>query len=316
MQGPRLRALVTGATGTIGTRLVARLGGARVLARDPDAARRTLAAHAEVEVVRWSAGATTPADAFDGIDAVFHLAGEPVAGERWTAAKKTRIRASRVDGTRSIVSSMARASRPPPVLVSASAVGIYGSRGDEVLTEASSPAVGFLADVCRAWEAESHGARALGVRVVNARIGIVLERSSGALGAMIPAFRFGVGGPLGDGSQWMPWVHVDDVVGLLVHAALEPSVDGPMNVCAPMPVPNREFARMIGAALGRPSIVRAPAFALRLAVGEMADVALASQRVLPEVATRSGYTFAFPHLESALADVLGSRAVRVEEARA
>ncbi|HRG97437.1 MAG TPA: TIGR01777 family oxidoreductase [Polyangiaceae bacterium] len=292
-----MRALITGATGTIGRRLAASLGsGATPLRR----AARPSAAAAE-----WD-GVHPPSSApFEGLDAVFHLAGEPVAEGRWTTEKKRRILESRTVGTRAIVEAIGRTTRRPRVLVCASAVGFYGDRGDEALTEAAAPGEGFLSDVCVAWEQEALEAeRRFGVRTVTLRIGIVLSPTGGALARLRPIFGAGLGGRLGDGQGWMPWVHVDDVVGLLEHAATTPTLRGAVNAVAPGVVRNAEFTRALGRALRRPALLPVPAMALRVAFGELAEVLLASQRVAPDRALVSGFRFAHPQLDEALADVL------------
>ena len=296
------RALVTGATGMVGQALAAQLG-SEVVATTRGLARPI--AHTS-EVVTWDGDGPLPAAALREVDAVFHLAGEPVVDGRWDTAKKDRILLSRVDSTRALVRAFADAapSARPRVLVCASAVGIYGSRGDELLTEDSPAAAGFLADVCRAWEEEAGKARELGVRVVSLRIGIVLATQGGALAKMLPLFRLGLGGRLGDGQQWMPWIHLGDIVGLLRFAAARDDVSGPMNAAAPELVDNATFTRALGAALHRHALLPAPAFALRVALGEAASVVLASQRVVPERASRAGYRFAHPTLAGALADLL------------
>jgi uncharacterized protein (TIGR01777 family) len=302
-----MRALITGATGTIGQRLVTELGGdALVLSRDPDRAARDLGTRAtsRTRVKAWSG--REPVD-LEGVEAVFHLAGEPVAEGRWSDEKKRRIRDSRVDGTRAIVQSIAQAERKPRVLVCASAVGYYGSRGDELLTEASAPGEGFLPDVCRAWEDEARGAEAHGVRVVSVRIGVVLAREGGALPRMLPVFRAGLAGKLGSGTQWMPWIHVEDVIGLFLHAATNATVEGPMNAAAPELVTNRTFTKALARALHRPAIFAAPRALLGLALGETASVVLASQRVVPERALETGYRFRYPSLARALDDLVGPR---------
>ena len=297
-----MRALITGATGLIGARLVRALGGARVLARSPEAAERRLGAG--VEALPWDTGRGVPPGALDGVDAVFHLAGESVADGRWTAARKARILESRVEGTRAIVEAIRRADQRPPVLVSASAVGIYGSRGDDELDESSAPGDGFLAEVCRQWEREAMAAAELGVRVVTPRIGVVLAANGGALGKMLPLFRAGLGGPIGSGKQWLAWAHVDDLVGLLVHAASTPSLAGPMNACAPEPVRQRDFAHSLARAVHRPGVLPTPALALKVAFGEMSEVLLGSQRVIPRVARESGFAYAHPDLDAALVDLV------------
>jgi len=298
-----LRVLITGATGSIGRRLAARLlaigDEVRVVGRDRERLSR---AFPSATPVIWD-GLHLPAESLDGVDVVFHLAGEPVAGHRWTEAHKRRVRESRVESTRAIVASM-RGRMIGGALVCASAVGIYGARGDEVLTEASAPGEGFLAEVCVAWEREANAAATFGTRVVNARMGIVLDRDGGALARMLPVFRTGLAGRLGDGKQWMPWIHIDDVVGLLIHAAKNDAVTGPMNVAAPAVVTNAEFTRVLARTLGRPAFFAAPSFALRAVLGEMAHMILGSQRVVPEVAKRTHYVFRHTELAEALASVL------------
>ncbi|MBI2826854.1 MAG: TIGR01777 family protein [Planctomycetia bacterium] len=294
-----MRALVTGATGFIGRRLLEEIAQPVVLSRDPARAR---AQRSGVEAHAWDPLADVPPSAsFEGVEAVFHLAGESVGEGRWTAAKKQRIRDSRVVGTANLVRALAALDRRPRVLVSASAIGYYGSRGDEVLDETSAPADDFLADVCRAWEAAAMAAENHGVRAVCARFGVVLGPGGGALKKMLFPFRLGLGGRLGSGRQWMSWVHVDDVVGILLHAAKNENLRGPINAVSPAPVTNREFTRVLAGALHRPAVFPVPALGLRLAVGEFAEVLLGSQRVMPSVAQREGYAFRYPTLEGALA---------------
>lgn len=298
-----VRVLVTGATGLIGRHLIQRLPDPRVLARDPAEARSQLGVQ---DAVPWSAEQAIPSGSLDGVDVVFHLAGDPIARGRLTAAKKQRVRDSRLLGTRNMVAAIRDARRRPRVLVCASAIGFYGERGDEELTEVSAQGSGFLAELCRDWESEALAASALGVRIVCARFGIVLAREGGALSSMRPPFRLGVGGPLGSGTQWMSWIHVDDVVGILLHAAERAEVEGPINVCAPRPSRNIDFSQALGRAMHRPAWLHTPAVALRLALGEMADIVLASQRVIPAKAGATGYVFRFGTLEEALWDLLGS----------
>ncbi len=298
-----MKALVTGATGFVGRRLVATLEGSVVLSRDAEKARASL----RVAAFAWQPEReVAPLAAFDGVDVVFNLLGEPVAGGRWTAEKKARIRQSRVLGTQNLVRALEALppTRRPQVLVSGSAVGIYGDRGDEVLDESSAPGQGFLADVCREWEEAARGAERLGVRVVRARIGLVLGPGGGALAEMRRPFELGLGGKLGNGRQWMPWIHVDDVVGLLRHAALSDGVRGAIAVVGPAPVQNADFTRALGRAVHRPAILPVPRFALKLALGELGDVVFQSQRVMPRVARESGYTFRHPTLDEALSDAL------------
>ncbi|HEX6240185.1 MAG TPA: TIGR01777 family oxidoreductase, partial [Polyangiales bacterium] len=239
-------------------------------------------------------------------DVVFHLAGDPVAEGRWTHEKKRRIRDSRVLGTRNLVAGFAALRQRPSVLVSASAVGYYGDRGDETLAESAPAGAGFLPEVCEAWEREALAAEALGVRVVCLRIGIVLARGGGALARMWTPFKLGAGAQLGAGRQWMPWIHADDVVGLMQLASQHAGLQGPMNAVAPAPVTNAEFTAALGYALGRPALLRAPAAALRLAFGEMSEIMLASQRAVPALALRSGYRFQYAELGPALEAIVGA----------
>ena len=309
------RALVTGATGMVGRALAAQLGGEVVATTR--SARGAKLEHV-AEVVTWDGTGPLDVAALREVEAVFHLAGEPVVEGRWDDAKKERILRSRVDSTRALVQaigSMPPASRPR-VLVCASAVGFYGTRGDELLTETSAPGTGFLADVCCAWEDAAASARELGVRVVSVRIGIVLSPAGGALAKMLPIFRAGIGGRLGDGKQWMPWIHIDDLVGLLRFAAACEAIDGPMDAAAPDIVNNAAFTHALGAALHRPAILPAPAFALRIALGEAASVVLASQRVAPARALEAGFRFAHPKLGEALTDLLPGKAHARAVARA
>ena len=243
-----------------------------------------------------------PGESLTQADAVIHLAGEPVA-QRWTPEGKQRIRASRVDGTRHLVNALSTESRRPQVLINASAVGIYGSRGDEVLTESSPPGDGFLAQVTLDWEESALLAEPLGIRVVLLRTGMVLGHG-GALARMLPPFRMGVGGRLASGQQWISWIHIDDAVRLILFAVTRPEVRGPINVTAPNPVTNKEFTRQLAAAMHRPAIFPVPKMALRILFGEMADVVLASQRVMPRVAQGLGFQFQHAQLDSALRDLL------------
>jgi hypothetical protein len=244
-----------------------------------------------------------PEESLAGADAVVHLAGEPVA-QRWTDSVKRGIRESRVTGTRNLVARLATLRSKPKVLVCASAIGYYGSRGDEVLKESSPAGTGFLAETCTAWEQEAVAAESLGVRVVRVRIGIVLDGRGGALQKMLPPFRMGVGGKLGDGKQWMSWIHVADLAAMF-QMAVEGPVTGVLNGVAPNPVVNAEFTRELAKAVHRPAIFPVPAVAIKLLFGEMAEVLLASQRVVPEAAQRAGFAFRFPELGAALREVLG-----------
>jgi hypothetical protein len=300
-----MKALITGGTGLLGKELLANLQDSVVLSRDPARASHEPGVG---RAVRWDpASEPAPLDALQGVDAVFNLAGEPVAQGRWTEEKKRRIRDSRVIGTSNLVAGLRALDRKPEVLVSASAVGYYGDRGDEELDEASPPGRGFLAEVCSEWEREARAAEALGIRVVCVRIGIVLAPGGGALARMLTPFKAGAGGRLGSGKQWMPWVHIDDVVGVLLHAARTAAVRGAMNAVSPHPVTNAEFTRALGHAVHRPAFLPIPKTALRIAFGEISEVLMASQRVLPRVADTTGYTFKHTQLDGALAAVMAAR---------
>jgi uncharacterized protein (TIGR01777 family) len=236
------------------------------------------------------------------IDAVIHLAGAPVS-QRWNAQTKRVIRESRVAGTRHLVQALARLRNKPQVLISASAVGYYGSRGDEVLAESAAPGDDFISGLCVEWEKEAVAAEALGIRVVRVRVGIALDMRGGALQKMLTPFRMGVGGRLGDGQQWMSWIHLDDLAAMFQFALTNP-VSGAVNGVAPNAVRNAEFTRALASALHRPAIFAVPGFALKLLLGEMRELVLASQRVTPQAATAAGFTFRYPELPGALADVL------------
>jgi uncharacterized protein (TIGR01777 family) len=241
---------------------------------------------------------TQPApDVFAGCQAVVNLAGEPVA-QRWTAAARERISSSRIRSTRSLVAALRQ--HPPAVLVSASAVGYYGSRGDEILTEDSPPSSDFLGQLAADWEQEAHAAEQFGVRVITPRIGVVLGRGGGALAQMILPFRLGVGGRLGTGEQWMSWIALDDLISLIEFAIIDAALSGPANAVAPNPVTNAVFTRELAAALHRPAILPVPAFALKILFGEMSQILLGGQRVIPQAALRAGFQFRFADLGEAL----------------
>ncbi len=245
--------------------------------------------------------------ALAGINAVVHLAGEPVA-QRWTAAAREKIISSRVEGTRTLVAAMR--DQPPQVLISASAVGYYGSRGDEILTESAPPADDFLGRVAASWEEEAQAAEPLGVRVARLRIGVVLGPNGGALTRMLTPFRLGVGGRLGSGQQWMSWIHLEDLVALIALLMKESTVRGAFNAASPFPVTNREFTRALAEAVHRPAILPVPAFALKWMFGEMSQVLLASQRAVPDAAQRAGFVFQHPDIFAALMSVIESTHVR------
>lgn len=298
-----MKVLVSGSSGLIGSTLIPFLttGGHHVVRLVRSTPRPGQAA------VRWNpeTGAIDSA-ALEGLDGVVHLAGENIAAGRWTAARKARIRDSRVRGTRLLSQALSTLDRPPKTLVCASAIGYYGDRGEERLREESGPGQGFLATTCREWEAATELAAKNGVRVVNLRIGVVLTPAGGALARMLTPFRLGVGGKIGSGQQYMSWVALDDVVGAIHHALVTDSLRGPVNAVAPNPVTNLEFTKTLGHVLSRPTILPVPAFAARLAFGEMADeLLLASARVEPAQLRASNYQFRFPQLEGALRHLLG-----------
>jgi uncharacterized protein len=299
----KLKALVTGATGLVGSELLKHLSESHVLSRTPEAPSD---APASTRAWPWKPERErAPSAALEEVEAVFHLAGEPVAQGRWTEAKKQRIKDSRVLGTRNLVASIGEMLPRPRVLVCASAIGYYGDGGDTQLDESAPAGKGFLAQVCQAWEAEALQAEKHGVRVVLARLGIVLAPRGGALARMLVPFRLGLGGKLGTGQQWMSWVHLDDAIGLLLHAAARKELRGPLNVVSPTPVTNEVFTRELGRALSRPALLPVPRLALNLALGEVSDVLLESQRVLPRAAQSSGYSFIYPELGPALAACTG-----------
>jgi uncharacterized protein (TIGR01777 family) len=298
--------LITGATGFVGRRLCEMLHQAghtvRALSRDSVAAKQRVP-HLK-EVFPWNPlQELPPLQAFEGCDAVINLAGESIAG-RWTAPKKQLIRDSRVLGTKNLVNAFAQLSSRPKVLISASAIGYYGDRGEETLTEDAAPGSDFLAQVCRDWENEALKAESLGMRVVRLRIGLVLGRGGGTLQALLPLFRVGLGGPLGSGRQWWSWIHRDDLCRLIVQILANESISGPINATAPQPVRQKEFAQVLGRVLRRPAFLPTPAFALKIALGGFADGILASQRALPRRAQEMGYRFQFEELEGALREIL------------
>jgi uncharacterized protein (TIGR01777 family) len=297
-----VRILVTGASGLIGSALVSFLGaGGHAVTTLTRAQPRPGQAEAH-----WDPAAEKlDPMVLQGVDAAVHLAGESIA-QRWTPARKARILKSRARGTRLLSESFARLTQPPRVLICASAIGYYGDRGTEVLTEESPSGVGFLAEVCRQWEAACEPAVRGGIRVVNLRTGIVLSAAGGVLQRMLLPFRMGLGGRIGSGRQYVSWIALDDLVGVIVHALTCDTLAGPVNAVAPHPVTNREFTRTLGRVLRRPTVFRVPAWVARLTFGEMADaLLLASARVQPARLAASGYAFRYPELEGALRHVLG-----------
>lgn len=303
-----MNVLISGSTGLVGSALIPFLtsGGHEVVRLLRVKGSSTLQSSSK-EAVYWDPeGGRINASDLEGLDAVVHLAGDPIASGRWTAAKKARIRDSRVAGTRLLCEALAKCERPPQVLVSASAIGFYSDRGDEELTESSAAGHGFLADVCREWEEATWPAASKGIRVVNLRTGVVLSPAGGALAKMLTPFKMGVGGVIGSGRQYMSWISIDDLIGAIHHCLINSSVSGPVNGTTPSPVTNREFTKTLGRVLHRPTVFPMPAFAARLAFGEMADeLLLSSQRVEPRRLVESGYPFRHTTLETALRHVLG-----------
>jgi uncharacterized protein (TIGR01777 family) len=299
---------VTGGTGMIGraviNELTARGDSVVALVRNPAEASGRLAGD-RVRVVAWpDVSSPPPADALSGTDAVVNLIGEPIA-QRWSAAVKRRIRDSRVLGTRNLVAAIEAAEPRPRVLVSQSATGYYGPRGDERLAEDAAPGSDYLASVVVDWEAEAGAAAELGVRVAITRTGVVLAPSGGALAKMLPPFKAGIGGPVAGGRQYLPWVHLEDVAGAILHGIDSDAASGAFNVAAPEPVTNAVFSRALGHVLHRPAFVPVPAIALKLLYGEMAVIVLTGQRAVPTHLLAQGYAFRHPELEPALRDVLG-----------
>ena len=298
--------LVSGGTGFIGSRVCTALheqgDTVHVLSRNPTRAETKLKS---VRVVYgWNPETEKlPSEATSDVKAVVHLAGETIAG-RWNAEKKRRIRDSRILSTRNLVESLAGVSPKPDVLVCASAIGYYGDSGDEHFTEGSPAGTDFLATVCQEWETEAQKADVFGIRVVMVRIGLVLGIGGGLLTQVLPPFKMGVGGILGSGRQWMSWIHVDDAVGIVLHALENEEIRGPLNATAPAPVRNMEFTKTLGTVLRRPTLFPVPTFGLRLMMGEFADFVVLSQNVLPEKTEVSGYEFRHRTLESALRDLL------------
>lgn len=298
-----MKVAISGATGLIGTALRESLAadGVGILALTRQKSLPPL------ETISWDVDrGRFDATALGSVDAVVHLAGEPIA-QRWTEASKNEIRRSRVESTKLLVEGLKSLERKPKVLLSASAIGFYGDRGDETLTESAPAGKGFLPDTCQEWERAAMEAMGLGVRTAVLRTGIVLSTKGGALGKMLLPFRLGLGGPVGTGRQWMSWIHIDDLVGAIRHILSQEDVMGAVNGTAPHPVTNAEFAQTFGRALSRPAFLPAPGFGLKLVFGEMASMLLEGQRVLPKKLEETGYTFQFPELGPALADILARK---------
>jgi len=254
--------------------------------------------------MEWDGSGKIEPSFFDGVDAVFHLAGESIFHGRWNTQKKERIRASRVENTRHLVDIISQAENKPKTLICSSAIGYYGSQGDEKLTEHSAPGNDFLAQVCMDWEKEALRAEDYGVRVVLIRTGVVLGADGGALAQMLTPFKLGVGGRLGSGRQYMSWIHIDDLIGTMLYARENTNLRGAVNAVAPNPVTNSEFTHTLAKALHRPAILPAPGFALKILLGEFANILLGSQRVVPEALQKAGYNYTYPGLKEALKDLV------------
>jgi uncharacterized protein len=300
-----MKILITGATGLIGRAISRRLADEGhqivVLSRHPESAEVVAGAKA----YNWEPELGPPERrVWEGVDAVIHLAGESVAASRWTDEQRRRIRDSRVIGTRRLIEGMKEASDRPKILVSGSAVGFYGNRGDEQLDEWSEPGRGFLPEVCQQWEREALRGQELGLRVTTVRTGVVLSTNGGALEKMLMPFRLGLGGRMGNGRQWFPWIHLEDIAGIFCHALSLAELSGPINGVAPGIVMNEEFTRELAAVLHRPVFLAIPDFVLKVAMGEMAQLVLDSQRVTPRVALETGYKFRFQILGLALRSLL------------
>lgn len=297
-----MNVLISGSNGLIGSALIPFLR-----ERDYQCRRLLRTATHESDATSWDSVSGTFADgAFDEVEAVIHLAGEGIANGRWTESRKRSIRDSRVVGTKNLCEALAGLETPPKVLVAASATGFYGDRGDELLDESALPGSGFLPDVCQAWEEAVAPAEGRGIRVVHLRTGIVLSPQGGALAQMLTPFKFGVGGILGSGNQYMSWIAVDDMLGVILHALTDRSVRGPINTVAPRAVTNYEFTKTLGKVLHRPTVLPLPAFAVKVLFGEMGDaLLLGSTRVTPRFLNESGFEFAYPELEAALRHLLG-----------
>ncbi|HXM62698.1 MAG TPA: TIGR01777 family oxidoreductase [Terriglobales bacterium] len=293
------RILVSGSSGLIGAALIPALK-----SRGYDVTCLVRGAASGKDQIQWDPARPLAPESLSGFDAVVHLAGESIVG-RWTETKKRRIRESRVQGTRRLAEALAQASQQPRLLISASAIGYYGDRGEETLREDSSSGKGFLPEVCREWEAATEPATKAGVRTAQMRFGLVLSPSGGALQKMLPPFRLGLGGKMGNGRQWWSWIDIDDLVGAVQHVIKTETLRGPVNVVAPRPLTNAEFTRTLASVLSRPAILPMPAFAARLVFGQMGDeLLLASQRVEPAKLLASGYVFQKPDLRLALLAIL------------
>jgi len=304
-----MKILITGATGFVGTHLIEAIlksgDSPVVLSRNVTSAQKKLGS--SIEIHAWNPETElAPEKVLESVDAVIHLAGEGIANKRWSEKQKKKILDSRVLGTRNLVSALNHLKgKKPQVLVSASAIGFYGNRGSDELTEGSLLGNGFLSDVCSAWETEARKLRS-DMRLVIPRIGIVLGKEGGVLQKLLPLFKLGAGGPVGSGNQYMSWIHVKDLVSLLLYAAKQDSLKGVINAVAPHPVTNRDFSKALGKAVHRPAFMPAPSFGIRLAMGELSDLVLHSQKVLPKVAEESGFPFQFKEIQPALDQITSS----------
>lgn len=298
-----MKVLVTGGTGFVGRSLVKKLVENNheviLLTRNSEAAKQALPF--PLKIFKWDPEAfTPPKEAYDNIDAIVHLAGESIAAGRWNDKQKNRIMNSRVLSTRNLLTGLIASGAKPKVLVLASAIGIYGDRGNETLLENSPQGIGFLADVCRAWEKEGSQPGLPSIRTVNLRIGVVLGKEGGALAKLIPLFKLGAGGPVGSGKQWMSWIHKEDLVEMILFSLSHENISGPINAVAPNPATNAQFSSALGKALNRPAFMPAPAIALKIALGEMSELVLASQKVEAKKITDCSFVFKYPKVQEAL----------------
>jgi uncharacterized protein len=304
--------VVSGATGFLGSYVVRALTregqDVVMLTRDKKKADSILATFGDANKLRsveWNFKDPLAEAELIECDAILHLAGESLFGRRWTPEQRKVIESSRIDSTKLLVAALAKLSKKPSVFVCASAIGFYGDRGNEELDESSASQPGFLGDICVEWEKAAREAENFGIRVVNIRTGVVLGKEGGALTQLLPPFKIGVGGPVGSGLQWMSWIHIEDAVGMILHAFERQEVKGAMNLTSPNPVTNKEFSATLGKTMGRPHAINTSAFALRLILGDVAEVVLASAKVHPKVAMNTHYHFKYPQLDAALASLVG-----------